>query len=249
MRRPLVAANWKMHLRRAEAAAFCACLREGLERNPPAAELVIFPAAPLLDTVAKALFGSGVALGGQDVHREREGAFTGDVSALQLHDAGCTWALCGHSERRQGHGESSSLVGEKMKAAESAGLLALLCVGELEAERRAARTEEVLAHQLEAALASGVQRFDLAYEPVWAIGTGATASPAQAQEAHAFLRGELARLRGPAVAAATRLLYGGSVKPENAGELFGQNDVDGFLVGGASLDCGKFLAIIAASAG
>ncbi len=157
MRRPLVAANWKMHLRRAEAAAFCACLREGLEKNPSAAELVVFPAAPLLDTVAKGLFGSGVALGGQDVHREKDGAFTGDVSAMHLHDAGCTWALCGHSERRQGHGESSRHVGEKMKAAENAGLRALLCVGELEAERRAARTEEVLAHQLEAALAAGAE--------------------------------------------------------------------------------------------
>ncbi len=249
MRRPLVAANWKMHLRRAEAAALCACLRQGLETRPAVAEVAVFPSAPLLDTVVAALAGSGIVVGGQDVHRENEGAYTGDVAAGQLADAGCSWALCGHSERRRDHGERSGEIGLKMKAAEAAGLRALLCVGELEEERRGGRTEEVLASQLEEALAAGAAAFDLAYEPVWAIGTGATATPEQAQEAHAFLRGELARLRGGAVAAATRILYGGSVKPENAAELFGQEDVDGFLVGGASLDCGKFLAIIGASSG
>jgi triosephosphate isomerase len=249
MRRPLVAANWKMHLVRAEAAAFCAGLRAGLTAKAEGPEVVIFPSAPLLDTVARALEESGVAWGGQDVHQEKAGAFTGDVSAAQLRDAGCAWALCGHSERRSYHGESDELVGAKMKAAEAAGLRALFCLGELEGERQAGRTEEVLSRQLEAALAAGATNFDIAYEPVWAIGTGATASPAQAQEAHALLRAELARLRGADVAARTRILYGGSVKPENAAELFAGKDVDGFLVGGASLDCGKFLAIIAGSAG
>jgi triosephosphate isomerase len=248
MRRPLVAANWKMHLVRAEAAALCAGLRDGLGAAPQA-EVVIFPSAPLLDTVARALADSGVAWGGQDVHQEKAGAFTGDVSAAQLRDAGCSWALCGHSERRSYHSESDELVGAKMKAAEAGGLRALFCLGELEGERQAGRTEEVLSRQLAAALAAGATNFDIAYEPVWAIGTGATATPAQAQEAHALLRAELARLRGAPVAAATRILYGGSVKPENAAELFAGKDVDGFLVGGASLDCGKFLAIIAGSAG
>ena len=252
MRKPLVAANWKMHLLRAEAAAFCTELRVGLRDGfGPAAgtEVVIFPSAPLLDTVAAALAGGPVAWGGQDVHPEKSGAFTGDVSAAQLRDAGCSWALCGHSERRRDHFESSERVGAKMKAAESEGLRPLLCVGELEEERQAERTEEVLSAQLAAALAGGARSFDLAYEPVWAIGTGLTASPAQAQEAHAFLRGELERHRGAEFAQAVRILYGGSVKPENAAEIFAQKDVDGFLVGGASLDCGKFLAIIAASAG
>ncbi len=249
MRRPLVAANWKMHLLRAEAAAFCAELRAGLDKAGGGGEVVIVPSAPLLDTVAAALAGSAVAWGGQDVHRESSGAFTGDVSAAQLRDAGCSWALCGHSERRRDHAESSELVGAKMKAAESGGVRPLLCLGELEAERRAERTEEVLAAQLAAALEGGAADFDLAYEPVWAIGTGLTATPDQAQEAHAFLRAELARHRGAEFADKTRILYGGSVKPDNAAELFAQKDVDGFLVGGASLDCGKFLAIIAASAG
>lgn len=249
-RRPLIAGNWKMHLVRAEARALAEGLRGAGDGH---AEILVFPSAPLLDTVAAALAGSSVAWGGQDVHRESSGAYTGDVSAAQLRDAGCTWALCGHSERRRDHRETSREVGAKMKAAASAGLRPLLCLGETEAERREQRTEEVLALQLAEAFAGGAEAcdggFDIAYEPVWAIGTGLTASPAQAQEAHHFLRRELARHRGEEVAAATRILYGGSVKPENAGVLFAENDVDGFLVGAASLDCGKFLAIIAASAG
>lgn len=252
MRRPLIAANWKMNLLRAEAAAFCGQLLAGMpEAGAESPEVVIFPSAPLLDTVAGALAGSAVAWGGQDAHHEGSGAFTGDVSASQLRDAGCGWVLCGHSERRRDHGETDGIIGAKMKTAAAAGLRPLLCLGEQEAERRAERTEEVLATQLAAALgaAAGVAGFDLAYEPVWAIGTGLTASPAQAQAAHAFLRAELARHRGAAEAGKIRILYGGSAKPENAGELFAQKDVDGFLVGGASLDCGKFLAIIAASAG
>ena len=249
-RRPLIAGNWKMYLVRAEARALAEGLR-GAGDGP--AEILVFPSAPLLDTVATALAGSTVAWGGQDVHSQNSGAFTGDVSAAQLRDAGCTWALCGHSERRRDHRETSREVGAKMMAAAGAGLRPLLCLGETEAERREERTEEVLAQQLAEAFAGGADAcdggFDIAYEPVWAIGTGLTASPAQAQEAHHFLRRELARHRGEEVAAATRILYGGSVKPENAGVLFAENDVDGFLVGAASLDCGKFLAIIAASAG
>ena len=249
MRRPLVAGNWKMHLLRAAAARLCADLRQGLAAGSGGAEVVVFPSAPLLATVAAALAGSPIAWGGQDVHHLAEGAYTGDVAAAQLRDAGATFTLCGHSERRRDHGETSLQVGAKLRAAELAGMRPLLCLGEQLAERQAGQTAAVLKRQLAEALAGGAESFDIAYEPVWAIGTGATASPAEAQEAHALLRAELAARRGAERAAATRIVYGGSVKPENARAIFAENDVDGFLVGAASLDCGKFLAIIAASAG
>jgi triosephosphate isomerase len=243
-RRPLVAANWKMHLVRRDAVAYCRALREGANRA--AAEIVLFPSHPLLAAVGEALAESRIALGGQDLHPQEKGAHTGDVSGPQLRDAGCAWALAGHSERRRDHAESDELVGLKVAAAERCGLVPLLCVGESRAERRAGDTLAVLDRQLRAGLASRPGRFAVAYEPVWAIGTGETATPETAQEAHAFLRKALAELGGPGVARATRLLYGGSVTPENAAALFAQADVDGFLVGGASLDPGKFLAIIAA---
>jgi len=245
-RRPLVAANWKMHLVRREALAWCRAVREGLQS--PAAELVVFPSFPLLPAVAEAIAGSRLSLGGQDLHPEAKGAHTGDVSGPQLRDSGCAWVLCGHSERRRDHGESDELVGRKVAAAERHGLLPVLCVGERREERQAGRTFEVLERQLRAGL-SGLTgrpaRLAVAYEPVWAIGTGDTATPATAQEAHAFLRRILGESAGAAAAQGTRILYGGSVTPENAAALFAQPEVDGFLVGGASLDPGKFLAIIA----
>jgi triosephosphate isomerase (TIM) len=243
-RRPLVAANWKMHLLRRDAVGYCRALREGLGRA--AAEVAVFPSHPLLRAVAEALEGSRVALGGQDLHPADKGAHTGDVSGPQLRDAGCDWVIVGHSERRRDHGESDQDVGRKTEAALRAGLVPLVCVGERREERRAGETLAVLGRQLEAALASRPGRFALAYEPVWAIGTGETATPEIAQEAHAYLRKSLAELYGSAVSRAARILYGGSVTPENAAALFAQADVDGFLVGGASLDPGKFLAIIAA---
>jgi triosephosphate isomerase len=243
-RRPLVAANWKMHLVRREAIAYCRALREGASRA--AAEIVLFPSHPLLQAVSEALAESRVALGGQDLHPEEKGAHTGDVSGPQLRDAGCGWALCGHSERRRDHGESDELVARKVAAAERCAVVPLLCVGESRAERQAGQTLAVLERQLRAGLESRPGRFAVAYEPVWAIGTGETATPEIAQEAHAFLRRSLVELYGSGAARATRLLYGGSVTPENAADLFAQPDVDGFLVGGASLDPGKFLAIIAA---
>ncbi len=250
MRRPLIAANWKMHLVRAEAQKLCGELLAGLKAQPvPGSQIVLFPAAPLLDSVALALQGSSIEWGGQDVHHEKEGAFTGDVSAAQLRDAGCSFTLCGHSERRRDHGETSLQVGAKMKAAELAGLRPILCLGESEAQRQAEQTEKVLGEQLDGALAGGATDFDIAYEPVWAIGSGLTATPQQAQEVHAYLRSELAARRGAEAAARARILYGGSVKAANAGVLFAEKDVDGFLVGGASLDSTQFLAIIAASAG
>jgi triosephosphate isomerase len=241
-RRALVAANWKMHLLAGEARAFCARLLAGTP--VPGVEAAIFPSFPLLPAVAAALAGREVGLGGQDMHPADAGAHTGDVSGAQLVDAGCAWVILGHSERRRDHGEGDELVAEKLAAAARHGLRAVLCLGETREERRAGETFTVLARQLAAALPRLGEGGVVAYEPVWAIGTGDTASPEQAQEAHAFLRSRAAELAGEGVAAGLRLLYGGSVKPENAAELFAQPDVDGFLVGGASLDAGKFLAIM-----
>ncbi len=247
-RRVLVAANWKMHHLAADARAFCRRLAAAGEPSP---EVVIFPSFPLLPVVAGELSKTAVAVGGQDLHPEDAGAHTGDVSAVQLADAGCSWALAGHSERRHDHGEDDALVAAKAAAAVRHGLQPMLCLGETGDERRAGRTFEVLDRQLAAALRSlpdDPAAFAVAYEPVWAIGTGDTATPETAQEAHAWLRRRVGELRGAAAADALRLLYGGSVKPGNAAELIGQPDVDGFLVGGASLDAESFLAIIAACA-
>jgi triosephosphate isomerase len=244
-RRPIVAGNWKMHLDRAGAEALCLSLatRAGRSVGP---EVVVFPSFPLLAAVARALAGSPVAFGGQDLHPEPAGAHTGDVSGAQLADAGCLWVLCGHSERRRDHGEDDELVARKARAALSAGLQPIVCLGETLAERRAESTLAVLARQVAAVPAD--PRVAVAYEPVWAIGTGETASPEVAQEAHAFLRAELGRRAGEGFAAGVRLLYGGSVTPATAPELALQEDVDGFLVGGASLDAARFSAILSAFA-
>jgi len=231
-----------MHKVAAEAATYCAELRRLLEST--SAEVVIFPSAPLLSSVSTALRDSSIAVGGQDIHPEASGAFTGDVSALQLIDAGCRWSLCGHSERRRDHGETDELISAKAAAAVSNGLSALICIGESEEERESGRAFEVLEKQLGGALASRPEPFALAYEPVWAIGTGKTATPEIAQETHAFLREALADIVGQAAATSKRILYGGSVNPENAASLMEKSDIDGFLVGGASLDASQFSAII-----
>jgi triosephosphate isomerase len=244
-RRPIVAANWKMHFLRRDAEACCAGLLAGLGES---AEVVLFPSFPLLDVVAKALAGSDVALGGQDLHPSAQGAHTGDTSGAQLRDVGCRWVLCGHSERRHDHQETDELVAKKVSAAREHALVPLICLGETLEERRAGATMSVLTRQLEVALAGSPSDFELAYEPVWAIGTGETATAEIAQEAHAHLRAELAQRLGEERAAAVRILYGGSAKPANAAQLFAGSDVDGFLVGGASLDSEKFLAIISACA-
>lgn len=252
--RPLVAANWKMNLLQAEAAVWCRSLRSDLARTGAAgsagragraARVVVFPSFPLIPVVARELAGSDLAVGGQDLHPKDKGAHTGDVSGAQLADAGCTWVLCGHSERRRDHGESDELVGEKAEAALRHGLQPMICLGETRDERRAGRTFEVVERQLRAALASRPKPFALAYEPVWAIGTGETATPETAQEAHAFLR----RLLGDVGdgGEAVSILYGGSVTPDNAAGLIAQPDIDGFLVGGASLDPRNFLTIIRVS--
>ncbi|HEX7180447.1 MAG TPA: triose-phosphate isomerase [Thermoanaerobaculia bacterium] len=252
-RRTLIAANWKMHLLRAEAEAWCRDLRSNLgdqgtemgSGTVDGPQVLVFPSFPLIPAVARSLGGSRIEIGGQDLHPEDKGAHTGDVSGAQLADAGCAWALCGHSERRKDHREGDALVARKAAAALRHGLTPLICVGETRDERRAERTFEVLERQVRVALEPRPERFALAYEPVWAIGTGDTATPETAQEAHAFLRGLLAEITGGEEEVS--ILYGGSVTPENAAGLNAQPDIDGFLVGGASLDPRKFLAIIRAS--
>ena len=228
MRDRIVAANWKMNLLRAEAEEHVRIVgaESGLVR------VLVFPSFPLIPFV------TGVEVGGQDLHPEDKGAFTGDVSGAQLKDAGCTWVLCGHSERRQYHGEGDDLVARKVAAALRHGLTPMICVGETRDERKAGDTFKVLERQVRAALPAHGD-FALAYEPVWAIGTGETATPETAQEAHAFIRSLLEK--------DVPILYGGSATPENAPGLIVQPDIDGFLVGGASLDPRKFLSIIRAS--
>jgi triosephosphate isomerase len=236
MRSRIVAANWKMNLLRAEAEEHVRLLRgEALPTR-----VVVFPSFTLIPAVAAELLGSQIAVGGQDLHPEEKGAFTGDVSGAQLVDAGCIWVLCGHSERRQGHGEGDDLVARKIETALRHALIPMICVGETRDERRAGETFRVLERQVRAAMEPlDDDDFVLAYEPVWAIGTGETATPEIAQEAHAFIRG--------LVQEDVPILYGGSATPENAAGLIAQPDVDGFLVGGASLDPRKFLSIIRAS--
>ncbi len=241
-RRPIVAANWKMNKLRGDARAFCRAFVA--ELGAPAAEILIFPSFPLLDTVVDGLAGTPVAIGGQDLHPASHGAHTGDISGPQLSDAGCTWALCGHSERRADHHEDDALVARKAAAALEVDLTPLVCVGESAAARKAGRTFEVLAAQLSALFTTSLDRFELAYEPIWAIGTGETATPEIAQEAHSFLRAERAKHTSHERAARTRILYGGSAKPTNAASLIAQDDIDGFLVGGASLDASDFSAMI-----
>ena len=235
----LVAGNWKMHKTRAEAEEFCRSLREAVA-GVEEAEVAVCPPFTALGTAVEALAGTEVAVLAQNVHWAEEGAFTGEISTGMLVELGVDGALTGHSERRQLFGETDDGVGRRTAAALEAGLRVIACVGETDEEREAGQTEEVLRRQAEAirAAVSAHERLTLAYEPVWAIGTGKTATPEIAQEAHAFLRGILD----------VPILYGGSVKPDNAAELCGQPDVDGALVGGASLDVESFAAICAAAA-
>ena len=251
MRPRVVAANWKMNLLRAEAMVHVRLVRSELAETPTQrTRVVIFPSFPLIPAVAEELAGSSVSTGGQDLHPDDKGAHTVDVSGAQLADVGCSWVLCGHSERRQDHGETDETVGRKVAAALRHNLAPMVCVGETRDERKAGRTFEVLERQTRAALAPLLDHREdaaLAYEPVWAIGTGETATPEIAQEAHAYLRGLLGELLGSERASAFPILYGGSATPDNAPGLIARPDLDGFLVGGASLDPGKFLSIILAS--
>lgn len=237
-RNRLVAGNWKMHGSRASISALLDALLAGLPRLR-GAECAVCPPFPYLEQVSRRLAGSPIAWGAQNVSEHAQGAYTGEVAASMLLEFGCRYAIVGHSERRQLYGESDAQVAAKFAAARSAGLTPILCVGETLAEREAGKTEQVVARQLDAV--GSFERAVLAYEPVWAIGTGRTASPEQAQQVHAFLRKR--------VAGGTRIIYGGSVKAQNAAELFGMPDVDGGLVGGASLVAQEFIAIVRAAGG
>jgi triosephosphate isomerase len=249
MRRPIVAGNWKLHGARAENARLIEEILAQLPARAPAL-CVVCPPFVYLYELGRILRESTIALGAQDVCAEAQGAFTGEVSALMLRDVGCEYVIVGHSERRLLYRESDQLVARKFAAAQSKGLIPILCVGEQLAEREADRMRDVIMRQLDVVLElCGVESFAtavIAYEPVWAIGTGRNATPEQAQEMHAFIRARLAA-RNANIAAETRILYGGSVKAGNAAELFAMPDVDGGLIGGASLKADEFLAILAAA--
>jgi triosephosphate isomerase len=246
--RPIVFGNWKMHGLRAESRALAGALAErGGGRL--AATLGVFPPATVLHEVAEQLAGSGIVVGGQDCHEQAKGAFTGSISAAMLKDAGATAVIVGHSERRHGLGETDALVKAKAEAALAQGLLVVLCIGETEAEWLDGKTLERLETQIKASWPQGgtPERVVVAYEPVWAIGTGRTPTVEDIEKSHAAIRGHLKDLasQGEAVA----ILYGGSVKPDNAGEIMGVPGVDGVLVGGASLDAAGFWTIYRAGGG
>jgi triosephosphate isomerase (TIM) len=244
MRKKLVAGNWKMHGSRSMAEGL---VHEIAQAKPADVDVLICPPFPYIASLAATYADSGLGFGAQDVsEHEGQGAYTGEVAAAMIADVGAQWTLVGHSECRQYRAESNEQVARKFAAARAAGLTPILCMGETLAQRQAGETEAVIARQLQAVLElNGIASFDtavVAYEPVWAIGTGHTATPEQAQAVHAFIRSQLSQ--GDAmIARLTRLLYGGSVKASNAAELFAQPDVDGGLIGGASLIAADFLAI------
>jgi triosephosphate isomerase (TIM) len=250
-RQPLVAGNWKMHGTRAEAELLVDGILHGLS-SLAGVEVVVCPPFILIPAVAAKLATAGgrIGVGGQNLDPHASGAYTGEVSGPMLRDAGCTYVIVGHSERRTLFGETDEVVEQKFVAAQAVGLTPILCVGESLAERESGQTTEVVGRQLDAVLARhGAQVFEkavIAYEPVWAIGTGRTASPEQAQEVHQFIRARIAA-RDNKIAENVRLLYGGSVKASNAAELFRQADIDGGLIGGASLKADEFLSICRAA--
>ncbi len=246
MRRKLIAGNWKMHMTVAEAVALVEEIGKGAGGAP--GDTLVAPPFTALGAAVAAARGSSIAVAAQNMHFEKQGAFTGEVSAPMLVDAGVSHVIVGHSERRQLFGETDEGVAKKTRAALAAGLVPIACVGETLAEREAGRTMEVVGRQagaiLDAVSADEAARVVVAYEPVWAIGTGKVATPEQAQEVHAFLRSRIAAKHGTATAGALRLLYGGSVKPDNVKGLMALPDVDGALVGGASLEAGSFLKLV-----
>jgi triosephosphate isomerase len=246
--RPLVAGNWKMH-GLLSALGEAQAVRDRLAESPFTCDVMICPPATLLHELARVARGSALRIGGQDCHAAASGAHTGDISAEMLVDAGATAVIVGHSERRTDHSETDAIVAAKAAAAHRAGLTAIVCLGETEAERRAGKTLDVVARQLAGSLPSAADAANtvIAYEPVWAIGTGLTPSAADVAEVHGLLRKLLADRMGDA-GHRVRILYGGSVKPANAAELMGVANVDGALVGGASLKAADFLGILAAYA-
>jgi triosephosphate isomerase len=250
MRTPVIAGNWKMYKTVQEAVVFTKEFRK-LAGSLTGVELVLAPPYTAVHPVAEAARASNVAVAGQDLYWEKEGAFTGEVSASMLREAGAEYVIIGHSERRRLFGETDSSVNRRIGAALGASLIPIVCIGETLDERDGGQTLAVLDRQVKGGFdgmtGDQVAGLILAYEPVWAIGTGRNATPAQAQEAHAHIRGRLRQWFGAAAADACRILYGGSVKPDNAKELMSQPDVDGALVGGASLDPESFLAIAKAA--
>jgi len=251
-RKLFVAGNWKMNTSRASAGELAAALAEQIGAVAEV-DTAVCPPFPYLAAVGAALKGTRVALGAQDMWYEDNGAFTGEVSGAMLKDVGCTYVILGHSERRHVIGESDELINRKVLKALADGLRPIFCVGELLSEREAGQTLEVVRRQVRVGLEGvgreAAARVTVAYEPVWAIGTGRTATPAQAQEVHAMIRGLLAETYDAALAAGVRIQYGGSVKASNAAELLAQPDVDGALVGGASLKAADFAGIVTAGAG
>jgi len=252
MRKPFVAGNWKMNTDSDSAVKLAEAIAVGsLETAGQSVDVMVCPPFVYLQSVGRAIDGSSVTLGSQNVYTESEGAFTGEISTSMLKDVGCDYVLCGHSERRHVIGETDELINKKLSAALAGGLLPILCVGELIEQRQDNKTEQVITAQIKKGLAGisaeDMEKVTLAYEPVWAIGTGLTATPGQAQQVHALIRKLLSELYNEQLAEKTRIQYGGSAKPDNAAELMAQPDVDGLLVGGASLKADDFVAIIKAA--
>ena len=249
MRKPLVAGNWKMNGSRQGSSELLEGIKAGIGEIG-SADVAVCPPFVYIPLAQSQLAGTSVGWGGQDVSVHASGAYTGEVAAAMLADFGCTYVIVGHSERRTYHGESDALVAEKFDAARAAGLIPIFCLGETLEEREQGVTERVVGRQLDAVLervgAEGLGEGVIAYEPVWAIGTGRTATPEQAQEVHAFIRARVAD-KSAAVAEGIRILYGGSMKPDNAAELMAKPDIDGGLIGGASLKPQDFLAICKAA--
>jgi triosephosphate isomerase len=247
MRKPFIAGNGKMNMNTASAVSLASGLVKELE-GVDSVDVAVCPPFVYLQAVAAALSASNIALGSQNVYFEESGAFTGEISCDMLKDVCCTYAIIGHSERRHVMGETDELINKKISAAINSGLLPIFCVGELLEERQAGTTNDVVARQvkkgLEGICDERIQAVTIAYEPVWAIGTGLTATPEQAQEVHAMIRGLLTELYGKDIAQSLRIQYGGSAKPGNTAELMGQPDVDGLLVGGASLKVEDFAAMV-----
>jgi triosephosphate isomerase len=252
MRKPFVAGNWKMNTDSHSGVNLAKSIARGsLRITETEVNVALIPPFVYLQAVAGAVCGANVAIGAQDVYYEHRGAFTGEISPSMLKDVGCTYVLCGHSERRHVIGESDELINKKVSAVILGGLLPIFCVGELIEEREAEKTCEVVTRQIEKGLAGlsaeKVSAVTIAYEPVWAIGTGLTATPQQAQEVHAMIRKLIGKMYDTQLAQEIRIQYGGSVKPDNAAELMRQEDIDGLLVGGASLKAEDFLEITEAA--
>jgi triosephosphate isomerase len=246
-RTPLLAGNWKMHGARREAVALATALAKDVGRVA-GREVLVAPPFTALEPVAAAIAGSVIRLAAQNMHWEPKGAFTGEISAAMLTEAGCTHVIIGHSERRQFFGETDETVNKRLHAALAAGLVPIVCVGETLQEREADATVQVVERQVRSGLAriapTDLAKSIVAYEPVWAIGTGKTATPAQAQAVHRTIRDQLAQLADAATAERVRILYGGSVKPDNIDSLMAEADIDGALVGGASLVAEQFIRIV-----